>query len=198
MQGTARHGTPGRHKPGQAKRQRTPLQARPGHARSWRMFAPKTGSLFQASHTRLSKHGAFLRRKVAAGGWFCSIHPQKPPPLYGTKCCRVSCCGRHEAAPDTHSFAKAARAFTRLASAVALAQDLPSPTRNPSRRRFITAFKHHYVFHEIYASRQHPNLPLGSLYTRADMSIIELALSTMCGWYVVSVVFLSCARRCVT
>ena len=107
MQGTARHGTPGKLKPGKAKPgQPTPLQARPGLSRSWRVFAPKTGGLFQASHTRLSKHGAFLRRKVAVGGWFRSIHPQKPPPLFGTKCCRVLCCGRHAAAFDTHSFAQ--------------------------------------------------------------------------------------------
>ena len=162
----------------------------------------------QASRTRLIKHGAFLRRKVAVGWWFRSIHPLKPPPLFGAKCCRVCHCARHAAtldthsvakaaraltpkqpplvgtqccrvglrpprgnAPHTHSFAKAARALTRLASAVAFAQCENFPTcRCPREIRRGDASSphvlHQYVFHKIYASRQHPSLPLGSLYTR--------------------------------
>ena len=66
--------------------------------------------------------------------------------------------------------------------------DLPLPTRNPSRQSFITAFLTPIRVSQKFTRRDNIRICPWGRSERADMSIIELALSTMCGWCVFSVV----------
>ena len=147
---------------------------------TWRIFAPKSGGRWVVLLDTSSKTAAALRHKMLP----CfALRPPRSSARHTLVC---------QSRPRLHTtrLCRRPRPMRKLS-------DLPSPTRNPSRRRFITAFQTPLrVSQNLRVATTSESAPGVALYAseRADMSIIELALSTMCGWCVFSVVLFCIVR----